>query len=206
MKNVLFGYARVSTKEQNEGRQIELLKTEGIDERYLYIEKRSGKDFNREVYYKMRDNLREGDLLIITSLDRFGRNYDDIMKEWRTITQEIKANIKVLDMPLLDTSSNPQSLDNRFMAELVLQILSYCAEKERRNIKQRQAEGIALAKKEGRMQGRPKIQKPDNWNEVYTDWINKKITAGKAIELTGLTRNIFYKFAAKEQKHKKDKD
>jgi len=199
MKNVVFGYARVSTKEQNEGRQIEQLKAEGIDERHLYIEKRSGKDFNREEYNKMRDNLREGDLLIVTSLDRFGRNYNDIQKEWNYITQEVKAHIKVLDMPLLDTSSNPQSLDSRFMADLILQILSYCAEKERRNSKQRQAEGIALAKAEGRMQGRPKIEKPDNWQEVYTDWINKKITANKAIELTGLTRNIFYKFVAQEQ-------
>ena len=199
MGNVKFGYARVSTKEQNEGRQLEALKAEGIDERHIYIEKRSGKDFNREEYMNMRGRLREGDLLVVTSLDRFGRNYEDIKKEWNYITIELKAHIKVLDMPLLDTSTNPESLDSRFMADLVLQILSYCAEKERRNTKQRQAEGIALAKAEGRMQGRPKIEKPSNWQEVYTDWINKEITAGKAIELTGLTRNIFYKFVAKER-------
>lgn len=199
MNNIVFGYARVSTKEQNEGRQIEALKAEGVDERNIYIEKRSGKDFNREEYKNMLGRLREGDLLIVTSIDRLGRNYNDILKEWKHITQDIKANVKVLDMPLLDTSSNPQTLDNRFIADLVLQILSYVADKERLNIKKRQAEGIALAKAEGRMQGRPKIAKPDNWDEVYTQWVNKEITAGKAIEVLGLTRNIFYNFVAKER-------
>ena len=199
MTNKIFGYARVSTKEQNAGRQVEQLKTAGVDERDIYIEKRSGKDFNREEYQNMLGRLREGDLLIVTSIDRLGRNYNDILKEWEYITQTLKANIRVLDMPLLDTSTNPESLDSRFIATLVLQILSYVAEKERSHIKQRQAEGIALAKAEGRMQGRPKIEKPDNWNEVYRQWVKKEITANKAIEVLGLTRNIFYRFVAKER-------
>jgi len=199
MKTMTFGYARVSTKEQNEGRQVEQLKAEGVDERNIYTEKRSGKDFNREQYKNMLGRLREGDLIIVTSIDRLGRDYNDILKEWRYITQEIKAHIKVLDMPLLDTSTNPASLDSRFIADLVLQILSYVAEKERRHIKQRQAEGIALAKAEGRMQGRPKIQKPEQWDEVYRQWDNKQITAKAAMAILGLKTNTFYSFVAQER-------
>ena len=199
MKNVVFGYARVSTKEQNEGRQIEALRAEGIDDRYIYIDKKSGVDFDREQYKKMIDNLREGDLIIVTSIDRLGRDYTDILKQWRYITQEIKANIRVLDMPLLDTSTNQESLDSRFIADLVLQILSYVAEKERRNIKRRQAEGIALAMKEGRYKGRPRIDKPEQWDNIYTQWVNKKITAKAAMNVLGLKNNTFYSFVAQER-------
>lgn len=199
MNNIVFGYARVSTKEQNEGRQVEALKAEGVDERNIYIEKKSGKDFNRDEYKNMLGRLREGDLLIVTSIDRLGRNYNDILEQWRHITQTLKANIKVLDMPLLDTSSNPQSLDSRFIADLVLQILSYVAEKERRHIKKRQAEGIALAKAEGRITGRPKIQKPEQWGEIYKQWVNKQITAVAAMKVLGLKTNTFYSFVAQER-------
>lgn len=199
MQNVVFGYARVSSKEQNESRQIEALKAEGVDERHIYIDKRSGKDFDREQYKALIDRLREGDLIIITSIDRLGRNYNDIMEQWRYITQELNANIKVLDMPLLDTSSNPENLDNRFIADLVLQILSYVAEKERRHIKQRQAEGIALARAEGRKYGRPKIERPENWELVYNRWARKEITAVAAMKELGLKNNIFYKFVNKER-------
>ena len=199
MNNIVFGYARVSSKEQNEHRQIEALKAEGVDERNIYIDKKSGKDFNREQYKAVIDRLREGDLIIVTSIDRLGRNYNDILEQWRYITQTIKANIKVLDMPLLDTSTNPESLDSRFIADLVLQILSYVAEKERRHIKQRQAEGIALAKAEGRIKGRPKVQKPEQWDEIYQKWVNKQITAVKAMDVLGLKTNTFYNFVAQER-------
>ena len=199
MKSMVFGYARVSSKEQNEGRQIEALKAEGVCERNIFVEKRSGKDFNREQYQNLLSRLREGDLVIITSIDRLGRNYNDILKEWRYVTQEIKAHIRVLDMPLLDTSTNPQSLDSKFIADLVLQILSYVAEKERRHIRQRQAEGIALAKAQGRIKGRPKVQKPENWGEIYTQWVDKEITAVKAMEILGLKTNTFYSFVAQER-------
>ena len=199
MTNIKFGYARVSTQEQNTGRQVEQLRGEGIEERYIYIEKRSGKDFNREEYQKMLGNIREGDTIIITSIDRLGRNYNDILEQWRHITQTLKANIKVLDMELLDTSKNPESLDKKFIADLVLQILSYVAEKERRHIKQRQAEGIALAKAEGRMQGRPKVQKPDQWDEIYQKWVDKEITAVAAMEVLNLKTNTFYNFVAQER-------
>jgi len=199
MKNVVFGYCRVSTKEQNEGRQVVEMQKEGVDERNIYIDKASGKDFDREQYKALVDRLREGDMLIVKSIDRLGRDYKDVMNEWRRITQEIGANIKVLDMPLLDTSADVQTLDTRFVADLVLQILSYVAEKERRNTKQRQAEGIALAKAEGRMKGRPKVQKPDNWDQVYKRWVDKEITAVAAIKELGLKNNMFYRFVAQEQ-------
>ena len=199
MNNITFGYCRVSTKEQNEGRQVEQMKTEGVDERNIYIEKKSGKDFNREQYNNLLGRLREGDILIVTSIDRLGRNYNDILEQWRHITQSLKANIKVLDMPLLDTSANVQSLDTRFVADLVLQILSYVAEKERRHIKQRQAEGIALAKAQGKMQGRPKVQKPEQWPEIYRQWVNKDITAVAAMKVLGLKTNTFYSFVAQER-------
>jgi DNA invertase Pin-like site-specific DNA recombinase len=199
MNNIVFGYARVSTKEQNEGRQIEALRTEGVDERNIYIEKRSGKDFNRDEYKNMLGRVRAGDLIIVTSIDRLGRNYNDILEQWRYITQTLKSNIRVLDMPLLDTSTNPESLDSRFIADLVLQILSYVAEKERRHIRQRQAEGIALAKAEGRLKGRPKVQKPDQWDDIYLQWVNKEITAVAAMQVLGLKSNTFYSFVAQER-------
>ena len=198
MKNYLFGYVRVSSADQNEIRQVEALKAEGIDERNIYIDKKSGADFNREKYAEMIDRLREGDLLVVKSIDRLGRNYNDILEQWRHITQGIKANIKVLDMTLLDTTVSPQSLDSRFVADLVLQILCYVAEKERRHIRERQAEGIAIAKTQGKL-GRPKVERPAQWNEVYTKWENKEITAVAAIEVLGLKMNMFYKFVAEER-------
>ena len=207
MKNITFGYVRVSSADQNEERQLEELKKAGVDERNIYIDKKSGKDFERESYKAMLDRLREGDLLIITSLDRLGRNYIEIQKEWDYITQTIKADIKILDMPLLDTSTSTDSLDKRFIADLVLQILSYTAEKERESIRKRQQQGIdvmpivdgkRVSLKTGRPTGRPAAQKPENWDKVYACWKNKEITAVKAMEILNLKPNTFYKFA-KEQ-------
>ena len=208
MTSKVFGYARVSTKEQNEARQIEAFKSEGIDERDIYIDKKSGKDFDREQYKIMLGNLREGDLLIVASIDRLGRDYNEILEQWRHITMTLKADVKVLDMPLLDTRANPQSLDSRFIADLVLQILSYVANKERESILKRQRQGIdvmpvvdgkKVSAKTGRATGRPNIQKPDNWNEVYTKWVNKEITAVAAQKVLGLKTNTFYSFVAQER-------
>lgn len=208
MTNKVFGYGRVSSQDQNEERQIDALLKAGVDERDIFIDKKSGKDFDREQYKAMVSRLREGDLVIILSLDRLGRNYTEIQKEWQYITQEIKADIKILDMPLLDTSTSTDNLDRRFIADLVLQILSYTAEKERENIRKRQREGIALMKevdgqkislRTGRPTGRPRAVKPDNWNEVYTRWVNKEITAVKAMEILGLKPNAFYKFVNEEK-------
>lgn len=200
MKNAVFGYARVSTKEQNEGRQIAELIGAGVHENNIFLDKQSGKDFKRKEYQFLVENrLGEGDLLIISSIDRLGRNYNEILEQWRHITQVLKANIKVLDMPLLDTTASSQSLDSKFIADLVLQILSYVANKERENIRKRQADGIALAKAQGKPLGRPKAQKPDNWDEVYTKWKSKLITAVKAMELLNMKPNTFYKFVKEEK-------
>ena len=165
MKNKIFGYARVSSKEQNEERQLEAFKDFNIDERDIYIDKQSGKDFNREQYNILKNALRENDLLVIKSIDRLGRNYNMIIDEWKDITKNIKADIVVIDMPLLDTRKNKDLLGT-FISDLILQILSYVAEQERTFIKQRQKEGIASAKINGVKFGRPKIEKPDNFDIV----------------------------------------
>lgn len=146
------GYVRVSTKEQNEARQISSMEESGVDK--IYMDKQSGKDFNRPEYQKMISELQKGDIVVLHSLDRLGRNYDEIIKEWGKITKEIEADIIVLDMPLLNTTTSHNDLTGRFMADLVLQILSYVSETERQNIKKRQAEGIAIAKEQGKYKGR----------------------------------------------------
>ncbi len=205
---MVFGYVRISSADQNEERQLEELRKAGVDERNIYIDKKSGKDFDREQYRAMLGRLREGDLVVVASLDRLGRNYIEIQKEWQYITQNIKADVKILDMPLLDTSTATENLDRRFIADLVLQILCYTAEKERENIRKRQREGIdvmpivdgkRVSTKTGRPTGRPKAVKPDNWNEVYARWVNKEITAVKAMEILNLRPNTFYKFANEEK-------
>jgi len=193
-----YGYARVSSKEQNLARQIKELVVAGVEERYIYTDKQSGKDFDRKSYNLLVGTantaplLREGDLLTVYSIDRLGRNYNEIMKQWQYITQELKADIRVLDMPLLDTRSNGNSLDSRFVADLVLQILSYVAQKERENIKVRQAQGIAVAKEQGKHLGRPIATFPANWEEVYKQWKEGKITAVEAMKRADLKKNTFY--------------
>lgn len=192
----IHGYARVSTKEQNEARQISALKEFGISERDIYVDKVSGKSFDRPEYKRLMNVIRKGDLVVILSIDRLGRNYTEVQEQWRYITKELKADIKVLDMPLLDTRTNGDSIDSKFVSDLVLQILSYVSAKERENIKARQAQGIANAKAEGKHLGRPKATYPHNWEEIYDLWYNKKeITAKIAMERTGLKRNTFYKLA-----------
>ena len=191
MKNKVFGYARVSSKEQNEKRQLEAFKDFNIDERDIYIDKQSGKDFNRNQYNILKNVLRENDVLVIKSIDRLGRNYNMIIDEWKDITKNIKADIVVIDMPLLDTRKNKDLLGT-FISDLILQILSYVAEQERTFIKQRQKEGIASAKINGVKFGRPKIEKPDNFDIVVSQWKNKEIKTKEALELLNLRPNTFY--------------
>lgn len=191
MKSKIFGYARVSSKEQNEERQLVAFKEYGIDERDIYIDKQSGKDFNRENYITLKHILRENDLLVIKSIDRLGRNYNQIIDEWKDITKNIKADIVVIEMPLLDTRKNKDLLGT-FISDLVLQILSYVAEQERTFIKQRQKEGITNAKNNGVKFGRPKIEKPQNFDVVVSRWKNKEIKSKEAMELLGLKPNTFY--------------
>lgn len=195
----IHGYARVSTKEQNEERQINSLKEAGVSERDIYIDKISGKSFDRPEYQRMLNAVRRGDLIIIPSIDRLGRNYTEIQEQWRYIINELGADIQVLDMPLLDTRTEKDSIDSRFVADLVLQILSYVAAKERENIRARQAQGIANAKAKGVPIGRPKAIRPENWDEIYQKWVNKEITAVAAMKVLGLKTNTFYKFVNEEK-------
>lgn len=191
MNNKVFGYARVSSKDQNEERQIVSFKEYGINERDIYIDKQSGKDFDRKQFNILKNILRENDLLVIKSIDRLGRNYNMIVDEWKDITKNIKADILVIDMPLLDTRKNKDLLGT-FINDLVLQILSYVAEQERTFIKQRQKEGIKVAKDKGVKFGRPKIEKPQNFDIVVNRWKNKEIKSKEAMEILGLKSNAFY--------------
>ena len=191
MKSKIFGYARVSSKEQNEERQLVAFKEYGIDERDIYVDRQSGKDFNRENYITLKHILRENDLLVIKSIDRLGRNYSQIIDEWQDITKNIKADIVVIDMPLLDTRKNKDLLGT-FISDLVLQILSYVAEQERTFIKQRQKEGITNAKNNGVKFGRPKIEKPQDFDIVVNRWKNQEIKSKEAMKLLGLKPNTFY--------------
>ena len=198
---------RVSTKEQNLDRQIIDLKKAGVDERYIYFDKASGKNFNRRSWNTLVGTLdtapvlREGDLLVVSSLDRMGRNYTEIQEQWQYITHELKADIRVIDMPMLDTSKNTDNLDRRFIADLVLQILSYTAQKERENIHKRQEMGIAAAQSKGVKFGRPKAQYPAEWKVTYKAWKDGQITATAAMEKMGIKRTTFYKLVKRyEQK------
>jgi DNA invertase Pin-like site-specific DNA recombinase len=173
----------------------------GVDERFILIDKQSGKDFKHPQYQILKNALREGDLLIIKSIDRLGRNYKEILKEWQTITQDIKADIRVLDMALLDTTLHKDLLGS-FISDLILQVLAYVALQERDNIKQRQAEGIAIAKTQGKHLGRPKAEMPKDFESIYKEWKDGNITAKKAMIKLGLKTTTFYKLV-KEYESKK---
>ena len=198
MDNRQLGYVRVSSKDQNEARQISALLDFGISERDIYIDKQSGKDFNRTQYQVLLNNIRTGDLVVFLSLDRMGRNYTEIQEQWKYITTTLGADIKILDMPLLDTREEGHSLDRRFMCDLILQILAYVAEKERANIRSRQAQGIATAKANIVRFGRPEIVRPENWDEIYNLWMSGQITATTAMKQLGLKRSTFYNMVRKE--------
>lgn len=192
---MIIGYARVSTTDQNLDRQIEAFNKFGVDK--IYSDKMSGKNFERDNYIKMIKHLKQGDLLVVKAIDRLGRNYDMIIDEWHKITHKIKADILVLDMPLLDTRDKEKGLTGKFISDIVLQILSYVAETERANNKQRQAEGIRIAKEKGVHMGRPKYVLPENFEQVAKDWIDKKISILEALQTTGMKNGTFLKYARK---------
>ncbi len=180
MKNDnIYGYVRVSTKEQNEDRQLVALGQAGVTDNSIFIDKQSGKDFDRPAYKKLLKKLKENDVLFIKSIDRLGRNYDEILQQWRILTRDKKVDIVVIDMPILDTRRG-KDLIGTFLSDVVLQILSFVAENERSNIKQRQAEGIAAAKMKGIKFGRPSLVLPDNFDEIYNKWKLKEITGIEA--------------------------
>ena len=202
MSSRIFGYGRVSSKDQNEARQLKAFKDFGIDDRDIYIDKKSGKDFDREQYQLLKNILRKDDLLVIQSIDRLGRNYEMIVNEWKDITKNIKADIMVLDMPLLDTRQKKDLLGT-FINDLILGLLSYVAQTEREKIKTRQRQGIDIALSNGVKFGRPKVQRPDNYNEVIELWKNKKITAREAMKQLDLKPNTFYNMVNEDKNNKK---
>ena len=188
----IYGYARVSAKDQNEERQLIALADAGVDENNIYMDKQSGKDFNRPQYKRLVKKLRAGDLLYILSIDRLGRNYEEIQNQWRILTKEIGVDICVIDMPLLDTR-NGKDLMGTFIADLVLQILSFVAQSERENIRKRQAEGIAAAKARGVHMGRPVKEVPADFDRIVKSWEKKEITMAEAKQMTGMSETTFYR-------------
>lgn len=190
---MIYAYIRVSTRHQNIDRQYEEIKALDIDDRHIYIDKESGKDFDRTKYQKLIKKLKKDDLLIVKSIDRLGRNYHMILDEWARITKTIGADIRVLDMPLLDTRIEGKNLVGKFISDIVLQVLSFVAENERINIKQRQAEGIRIAKEKGVKFGRPKVILPPNTNDILDKYINKELTNTVAAQLIGVSRGTFFR-------------
>lgn len=190
---MIYAYIRVSTKQQKIDRQYEEIKVFDIDDKYIYIDKESGKDFIRTNYQKLIKKIKKDDLLIIKSIDRLGRNYHMILEEWARITKTIGADIKVLDMPLLDTRIEGKNLVGKFISDIVLQVLSFVAENERTNIKQRQAEGIKIAKEKGVKFGRPKSILPSNVNEILDKYLNKELTNIEAAKMIGISRGTFFR-------------
>lgn len=198
MKNQTYGYVRVSSKDQNEARQMEALAPYAIPDGNIFIDKKSGKDFARPAWRQLMKQIKAGDLLIVKSIDRLGRNYDDIIEQWQLLTKEKKANILVLDMPLLDTRTKGKDLTGTFISDLVLQILSYVAQTERENIRQRQIEGSACAKAKGIHFGRNEREIPA-FDDIVQLWRDNRITATEAARRCGLTRQGFYKRVKKRK-------
>jgi len=190
MTETTYGYVRVSTQEQNEARQLAAMQEFGVAEKNIIIEKLSGKDFNRPCYQRLVRALRPGDVLVVKSIDRLGRNYDEILEQWSVITKKRKAAIVVLDMPLLDTRQG-RDLTGTLIADIVLQLLSYVAQTERENIRQRQAEGIAEAKAKGVRFGQPCHTLPDSFEELRQAWRGRRMTLRAAAEACGIPKSTF---------------
>ena len=188
----VYGYIHVSSADQNEDRQLVALRSCKVPEYNLFVDKQSGKDFERPEYRRMLRRLKRDDLLYVKSIDRLGRNYGEILEQWRLLTKEKGVDIVVLDMPILDTRSG-KDLMGTFIADLVLQILSFVAQNERENIRQRQAEGIAAAKARGVPFGRPALPLPENFEQVVASWRNKEIDFASALQQTGMRPATFYR-------------
>ncbi|MCI8916861.1 MAG: recombinase family protein [Oscillospiraceae bacterium] len=187
-----YGYVRVSTREQNLDRQLIALRAALVPEENLFVDKQSGKDFQRPQYQKMLRRLKKDDLLYIKSIDRLGRNYTEILEQWRVLTKEKGVDIMVLDMPLLDTRRG-KDLMGTFLSDIVLQVLSFVAENERESIRQRQAEGIAAARERGVRFGRPSVELPDSFPAIVAQWKSGRLTFQEALERSGLSQATFYR-------------
>lgn len=190
----IYGYIRVSTKDQNEDRQKIALAQFPVPPENIFMDKLSGKDFNRPQYKRLVRKLRKGDMLVIKSIDRLGRNYEEILNQWRIITKEKMADVVVLDMPLLDTRQTGRNLTGTFVADLVLQILSYVAQTERENIKQRQMEGIAAARMRGVRFGRPRKNVPGAFYSIKSEWEDKKVSSREAARRLGVSQDTFLRW------------
>lgn len=188
-----YGYIRVSTKDQNPDRQLSAMRERGISPKCIYLDKVSGKDFQRTEYQKMVKKLKKGDLLVIKSIDRLGRDYGEILEQWRKITRETGADIEVLDMPLLNTSTGHDDLTGVFVSDLVLQILAYVAETERSFIRSRQSEGIAAARARGVQFGRRRETLPGEFEQYYRLWSQGEISVRQAAEKLGMSSSTFYR-------------
>lgn len=196
-----YGYIRVSTKEQNPDRQYIALENCGVDKRNIFLDRISGINFCRPEYSRLLGKLKERDLLVIKSIDRLGRNYGEILEQWRKITKEIGANIQVLDMPLLNTASGNGDLTGVFIADLVLQILAYVAETERAFLRERQAEGIAVAKARGVHFGRARLEDPEEFDDYYESWKRGEISSRKAAKLLEMSHTTFYRRCREYMEH-----
>lgn len=192
MENRIYGYVRVSSQEQNEDRQLIAMAEAGVARGNIFIDKQSGKDFERPNYKRLMKKLRPGDTLIIKSIDRLGRNYEEIQNQWRIITKEKKVDIVVIDMPLLDTRRD-KNLLGTFISDLVLQLLSFISENERTTIRQRQAEGIAAAKKRGVRFGRPTKEAPPDFDELIAKWQKKEMPLDEILRQYGMSESTFYR-------------
>ena len=197
MKNFTYGYVRVSTKEQNEARQIIALEEFGVNSDQVFIDKQSGKDFDRPKYKRLVRRMRQGDTLVIKSIDRLGRNYDEILEQWRYLTKEKRISIVVLDMPLLDTRQG-RDLTGTLIADIVLQLLSYVAQTEREAIRQRQAEGIAAAKARGVRFGATPMKKPEGFNSCLSLYRSGEISARAAAQSLGISHTTFLRWIKEE--------
>ena len=198
-----YGYVRVSSKDQHTDRQMDAMAAQGIPAKHIYIDRQSGKDFKRPAYQRLMRRLKEGDRLVIKSIDRLGRNYDEILEQWRQITKEKGVDIFVLDMPLLNTSDEEAGITRVFIADLVLQILAYVAQTEREFIRERQKEGIASAKARGVQFGRPKMQIPENFDEIFERIQSKKITAKDAAQILEVDPKTLRKWITLQKKRRK---
>ncbi len=189
-----YGYIRVSSVEQNEARQIDALTAAGVAKRHMFIDKVSGKDFNRPAWLRLRRKIRKGDLLIVQSLDRLGRNYGEIQDEWRCLVRGKGADIRVLNMPILDTTNTAHGLIGRFVADIVLEILAFVAENERRDIRERQMQGIIAAKARGKRFGAPAKPVPDNFATIFAQWNAQTLSLRKAAAACNVSRTTFKKW------------
>ncbi len=200
-----YGYVRVSAKDQNPERQMLAMRKQRIHEKNIYLDKMSGSDFSRPQYQKLLKKLKNGDVLVIKSIDRLGRNYREILEQWQDITKRIGADIQVIDMPLLNTNCGNEDLTGKLISDLVLQILAYVAETERNFIRQRQAEGIAAAKQKGVQFGCRKAELPDDFEKYCRMWVEGRISSRKAAEALGMKHTTFYRRCVEYRENEKEK-